>query len=89
MVKVARIRDAGGAWAELSVQDTGVGVPEAEQDAIFEPFQRGSNVAGTTRGTGLGLAGTLQIVQQHGGSIHVHSQPGIGSTFTVRLPLDI
>jgi signal transduction histidine kinase len=61
--------------------------PEADQPHIFERFRRGANVVGRIAGTGIGLAGAWQIVQQHGGSIEASSQEGRGSTFTVRLPL--
>jgi signal transduction histidine kinase len=54
---------------------------------IFERFSRAANVIQRVAGHGLGLAGARQIVEQHGGTIQVASQEGIGSTFTVRLPL--
>jgi len=76
----------GKAWAVLSVQDNGVGIPAADLPHIFERFWRGSNVGGTV-GAGIGLAGARQIVEQHGGTIAVASTEGKGSTVTVRLPL--
>lgn len=76
----------GKAWAVLSVQDNGVGIPAADLPHIFERFWRGSNV-GATVGAGIGLAGARQIVEQHGGTIAVASTEGKGSTVTVRLPL--
>ena len=76
----------GTAWAVLSVQDNGVGIPAADLPHIFERFWRGSNVGGTV-GAGIGLAGAQQIVEQHGGTIAVASTEGKGSTVTVRLPL--
>jgi signal transduction histidine kinase len=75
-----------GAELVLSVRDTGIGIPPSEIEAVFERFRRGSNVAGRFTGTGIGLAGARQIVEQHGGSVHVTSALGRGSTFTVRLP---
>jgi signal transduction histidine kinase len=77
-----------GAWAVLAVRDGGIGIPPDDLPRIFERFYRASNVGDRLRGTGLGLAGARQIVEQHGGEIGVVSTPGVGSTFTVRLPLD-
>lgn len=73
--------------ALLQVQDSGVGISEADLPRIFERFHRGTNVVGRIAGTGIGLNGSYQIVQAHGGTIDVASQEGVGSTFTVRLPL--
>ena len=69
------------------MRDRGVGIPESDQPHIFERFHRGGNVAGQIAGTGLGLAASCRIVQQHGGSICVESREHQGSTFTVRLPI--
>jgi signal transduction histidine kinase len=55
---------------------------------IFEQFYRASNVGRQIRGIGLGLASARQIVEEHGGTLTVVSAEGIGSTFTVRLPLE-
>jgi signal transduction histidine kinase len=77
-----------GNVAVLSVHDAGLGVPEADLPYIFERFRRGGNVAGRIGGTGIGLAGVRALVESHGGSIAVNSQEGMGSTFTVRLPLE-
>ena len=74
-------------WAVLAVSDRGAGIPEAELEHVFDRFYRGANVKRRVYGTGLGLAGSLTIVEQHGGSISVESVEGAGSTFTVRLPL--
>ena len=73
--------------AALEVSDKGTGIPASDVGNLFQWFRRGSNVDGVAPGTGLGLAGVRQIVEQHGGSVDVVSQEGIGSTFTVRLPL--
>jgi signal transduction histidine kinase len=70
----------------LTVRDGGIGIPGADQSRIFERFQRGTNVEGRFQGTGIGLAGARQIVEQHGGAITLKSQVGKGSTFTVRFP---
>jgi signal transduction histidine kinase len=66
------------------VQDTGIGIPAAEQARIFEPFY---TTKGNQGGTGLGLSVTYGIVTDHGGQIEVESQPGAGAKFTVWLPL--
>lgn len=72
-----------GDRVEISVIDTGDGIPYSQQARIFEPFVQIGNNAG---GAGLGLAMCREIVQQHGGQISLRSTPGIGSAFTVRLP---
>lgn len=76
------------AYAQLAVQDCGVGIPAADLPHIFERFHRARNVVGRFKGNGLGLAGSRQIVEQHGGRMRVTSQEGQGSTFTVLLPLE-
>ncbi len=88
-VTVGREGTPPDGWAVLRVRDQGIGIPAADQPRIFERFYRAANVAGQIQGTGIGLAGARQIVEQHGGTITVQSQEGAGSTFTVRLPLDI
>src|SRR5690606_11544360 len=64
----------------LEVQDKGIGVPEADQKHLFEPFHRGRNV-GTISGTGLGMAIIWESVSLHGGQIDVQSRVGQGTTF--------
>ena len=76
-----------GEWAVVSVRDEGLGIPDRDLPHIFERFHRAGNVSHFIPGTGIGLAGACQIVEQHGGEISVESQEGQGSTFTVRLPL--
>ena len=87
-VTVRQEEDDGTACAVLQVNDPGLGIPEDDLPHIFERFHRGANVAGRIAGTGIGLAGAKQIVEQHGGSISVESREGEGAAFTVRLPLD-
>mgnify|MGYP001799924795 FL=1 len=70
----------------LRIEDSGIGIPLEEQKHLFEPFHRASNV-GKIAGTGLGLSIVKKCVEAHGGEIAVQSQEGIGSTFTVTLPL--
>jgi signal transduction histidine kinase len=72
--------------AILEVQDFGIGIPASEVGSLFERFKRASNV-GSVPGSGLGLAGVRQVVEEHGGSVSVDSTEGVGTTFTVRLPM--
>ena len=83
-VRVDVAREDG--WAVVRVSDEGVGIPVDELERVFARFRRGSNAAGVA-GTGIGLAGAREIVEQHGGTIGVESALGEGATFTVRLPL--
>ena len=77
-----------GASAVLSVADTGIGIPQAEQAAVFERFRRGAGTqARSAEGSGIGLALAQELTRLHGGRIDVASVPGQGSTFTVRLSL--
>ena len=70
-----------GAWAEIVIADDGVGIPPEMMERIFDPFF-------TTRpeGTGLGLPTVHRIVEDHGGTLHIDSCPGSGTTVSVRLP---
>ncbi len=70
---------------EITVEDSGIGIPEADQQQLFEPFHRGGNVANIT-GTGLGLAIVKQVVDLHSGAILVESAEQRGSCFTITLP---
>ncbi|HUR37175.1 MAG TPA: sensor histidine kinase [Terriglobales bacterium] len=77
---------AAGSAVEVSVADTGVGIDERDQELIFEEFEQVGDALTSGEGTGLGLAITKKLVEQHGGSIKVHSRRGHGSTFTLTLP---
>jgi two-component system sensor histidine kinase SenX3 len=71
---------------EIAVADQGIGIAEDEQERIFERFYRVDPARSrATGGTGLGLAIVKHIIGNHGGEVTVWSQPGSGSTFTVRL----
>lgn len=77
--------DSPGAWARVSVSDTGVGIPLQELDRIFDEFHR---VPGSTAsGHGLGLAISRRIARLLGGDVTVRSVAGEGSTFVLSLPL--
>jgi signal transduction histidine kinase len=71
----------------LSVQDRGIGVPADEQARVFEPFHRAANAAHVA-GTGIGLTSVRRIAEAHGGAVSLESREGIGTTVTLRLPLE-
>ncbi|HEX3724537.1 MAG TPA: ATP-binding protein [Nitrolancea sp.] len=81
-----RIRQVAD-FVQITVHDSGVGMTREERRSLFQPFVRGENVRHEISGTGLGLYITRRIVQNHRGSISVKSEPGRGSTFTIRLPM--
>jgi len=73
---------------DLSVRDVGIGISRSEQQKIFERFHRvGTGLVHDVKGSGLGLSIVQHIVLAHGGEILVDSEPGRGSTFSIRLPL--
>jgi signal transduction histidine kinase len=73
---------------QVSVCDTGVGIPEAEHAAVFEKFYQARNSKSDgSRGTGLGLPITRHLVELHGGTMSIASRPGEGSRFTLSLPI--
>jgi signal transduction histidine kinase len=75
----------GLSMATIEVVDSGIGIADADQERIFEKFER---VAGPDiSGTGLGLSITRELARLHGGSLIVDSTPGLGSRFVLRLPL--
>ena len=81
------LHQAGG-QAVLRVSDTGVGIPPQEMPRLFERFHRGTaSRARSNEGSGIGLALVKELIALHGGRITADSEPGTGTTFTVRIPL--
>ncbi|MES1200763.1 MAG: ATP-binding protein [Pseudomonadota bacterium] len=80
----------GADWIVFDVVDTGIGIPKETQARLFEPFvQADATVTRAFGGTGLGLAITRRMAQLMGGDVTVESEPGRGSTFTVRIPAEL
>jgi len=79
-----------GAEMEISITDTGSGIPNEALPRLFDRFYRAdpSRAGGEKHGAGLGLAIVKEIVEAHGGKIGVRSQVGHGTTFTIHLPLE-
>ena len=71
----------------FQIEDTGIGIPAEQLEAIFEPFQQGEEYKHHAEGTGLGLAISHNLVRMMGGELYVTSQPGKGSIFWFELPL--
>jgi len=71
---------------ELTVQDTGVGIPKEQLATIFEPFEQAGETDAKKSGTGLGLAIVKYIVDRHDGTVRVESEEGVGSNFIIALP---
>ena len=78
----------GRGFAEIAVTDSGIGIPRKDRARVFERFYRvDQSRASSTGGTGLGLAIVKHVASNHGGSVSVWSEEGLGSTFTLRIPL--
>jgi signal transduction histidine kinase len=79
---------AVGSFTHVSVEDTGIGIAKQDQERIFEEFQQvDSSASREFQGTGLGLALSRRLIQLHGGTLMVRSEPGKGSVFTFLLPV--
>ncbi len=74
---------AEGSWVLLSVADTGRGMPKDVRESLFTP----GAVSRKAGGTGLGTKIVKDVVDAHGGTVTVDSQEGVGTTFTIRLPI--
>jgi signal transduction histidine kinase len=83
---VARVDDR---QIQIEISDTGIGIPEADIDHVFEEFYRAENARVSERdGTGLGLSFAKAVIERHGGSITVKNNLKAGCTFTIFLPVE-
>ncbi|RBY82344.1 cell wall metabolism sensor histidine kinase WalK [Blastococcus sp. TF02A-26] len=86
--RIAVAARARSGFAEIAVTDSGIGIPREDRARVFERFYRvDQSRASSTGGTGLGLAIVKHVASNHGGSVSVWSEEGLGSTFTLRIPL--
>jgi adenylate cyclase len=89
-IRARRPKVEGREWIEIAVTDTGIGMTPTQMERLFQEFSQADS--STTRkygGTGLGLAISQRFCQMMGGDISVQSEPGRGSTFTIRLPANV
>ena len=88
-IKIRAERSRDGEYVEISVEDQGAGISEADQKKVFDRFYRCENATHTVKGTGLGLhLVKVTIEKHHHGQVFVHSKEGEGSTFGFRLPIN-
>jgi len=85
-VEVIARSEGDGATLLVTVHDHGIGIPERDRARLFERYFRGANATGIA-GSGVGLHLVAMVVELHGGAIDVDSREGVGSSFTVRLPV--
>jgi signal transduction histidine kinase len=79
-----------GSFVEVTIQDQGIGIPTEELPHLFGRFYRVKNqTTQKVKGTGLGLYLSKYFIEAHHGEISVHSEPGQGTTFTIRLPIHL
>ena len=82
--------DAAEGYFKIAVEDTGPGIPLADQQRVFDDFQQvDSGITRQKGGTGLGLSISRRLVQAHGGHIELHSWQGVGSTFNIVVPVRV
>jgi signal transduction histidine kinase/ActR/RegA family two-component response regulator len=84
-VRLRAVRGPG--TVDITVEDTGIGIPEADRERIFESFQQGGRGSSREEGTGLGLTLSRRLVELLGGRMWLESAVGVGSTFGFSLPL--
>ena len=82
-IRISIDEDSSGDFAIVQFRDNGIGIAEDNLNRIFEPF---FTTKGKSKGTGLGLSVSLGILQKHGGTIDIESEPGVGTTITLHLP---
>jgi signal transduction histidine kinase len=87
-ITISALYDPLAGRMDVLVSDTGIGIPQEHIEAIFLEYHQVGGLGHRKQGTGLGLAIARSIAVHHGGSLHVASNPGRGSTFTLSLPLD-
>lgn len=88
-IRVHTAESQGRRWIEVSIQDQGAGIAAADLPYVFDHFYRAEKSRNRqSGGSGLGLAVVKQVVELHGGQVAVDSEPGKGSCFTVRLPIE-
>ncbi len=87
-LKTQRAENGGRAFLVISVEDSGIGIPAAEQSKIFQKYYRMSRTS-RTGGTGLGLAIVKAVADAHNGRVELTSEEGAGSTFKLFIPEDL
>ncbi|MBI4903821.1 MAG: HAMP domain-containing histidine kinase [Acidobacteria bacterium] len=86
-IEASPITGQNAHFVEIRISDRGPGIPHDEQDKIFDPFFRGRRaVMDQIHGTGLGLNLVKKIIEAHGGTVRVHSEPMKGTEFVIRIP---
>lgn len=84
---VVLVASVVGGFVRVTVEDTGLGIPEDKHDKLFQPFQRAGQETGPIEGTGIGLAITKRLAELMGGSVGFRSRMALGSAFWVDLPV--